>query len=185
MSHHPLSKPPRNTLQRLIHTTRHTTGIKRMSNRHLKTTTTYGSASCAYEQGAYNPNTAFKDAKNILCNAKWPTHIDREAGPYSQRQQHPCSFTSVPFIHRHLCPPLRNIPISRVVESGVLQQRRHIEVFYSPRQRQERIDAVDKRTWSKLAFDEYSLCLGVHLVGCVVVIVTGAAVVGICIMLHQ
>ncbi|KAF2690651.1 hypothetical protein K458DRAFT_398661 [Lentithecium fluviatile CBS 122367] len=59
-------------------------------------------------------------------------------------------------------------------------------IFYSPRQiRVRRTEEGREREWWDIDFDEWNVCLGVYLLGCIVVVIVGAAVVGIWILLHQ
>jgi hypothetical protein len=59
------------------------------------------------------------------------------------------------------------------------------EIYYSPRRREARQERTRQRRWWEINFDEWNACLGVYLMGFMVVFALGVAIVGIWILLHQ
>jgi len=109
-------------------------------------------------------------------------HTDSEAGTYSFP---PCSLDSRQPLLQHLPPPQQTPPSYGTPSPDSYSSGDMPDHFYSPRRMQERRARECARLWRETGVEEWNICLGIYLMGCIVVIAVGAAVVGIWILLHQ
>ena len=112
----------------------------------------------------------------------WPRDAYGKSGIYKSLSY--LSDAEQPLL-RHPSPPFRTTSLHDLSSPDSYSSGDMLEALYSPRRRQERRDREHERLGWEDGYDIWSLCLGVYLIGFVVVIALGAAVVAIWILLHQ
>jgi hypothetical protein len=152
--------------------------MNRMLNRHLTSARTIG---IAYDHRHTTVDARHEDGFDTLSDI----NDDLEAGKPDFHTSHAQKSDPRQHLLRHTPPPFHgnDSPGSSSPESYSSSDMP--ELFYSPRRMRERRELAGQTRWWEIDFDEWNACLGAYLIGCIIVIVVGAVVVGIWILLHR